>query len=103
MKVFTSAYDCTIRNTNFTSGISREVFAMDDRLISSIDLPPSGNELWISDGDGGLTHLDLRQDKSKARRWELSNVKIGCVSVNPTSPEKVLLSSNDRSLKWVVY
>ncbi|KAH8116932.1 WD40 repeat-like protein [Phellopilus nigrolimitatus] len=78
--VFTSAYDCTIRNTSFTSGLSREVFAITDTLISSFDLPPTGNEMWISDADGGLTHLDLRQDKAHARRWALSGQKIGCLN-----------------------
>ncbi|KAI5123334.1 hypothetical protein M0805_001759 [Coniferiporia weirii] len=97
--VFTSAYDCTIRSTSIVSGLSREVFAMEDTLISSFDLPPTGQELWISDAEGGLTHLDLRQDKSKARRWALSEQKIGCVSINPTSPDMLLVASNDRTLK----
>lgn len=74
---------------------------MDDVLISSIDLPPTGNEMWISDADGGLSHLDLREDKSKARRWYLAEQKVGCVSVNPTSPHMLLLSSNDRTAKYV--
>lgn len=100
-KVFTSAYDCTIRSTSFVSGSSSEVFAQDDILISSFDMPLSGNEMWISDASGGLTHLDLREDKSKARRWMLSEQKIGCVSINPTKPNLLLCSSNDRTLKCV--
>ncbi|THH05759.1 hypothetical protein EW145_g4564 [Phellinidium pouzarii] len=97
--LFTSAYDCTIRSTSITTNISREVFAIEDRLISSFDLPPTGQELWISDAKGGLTHVDLRQDKSTACRWELSDQKIGCVSINPSNPDMLLLASNDRSLK----
>ena len=75
---------------------------MDDALISSLDLPPTGNEMWISDANGGLTHLDLREDKSKARRWFLGDQKLGCVSVNPTSPHMLLVSSNDRTAKYVL-
>ncbi|THH08660.1 hypothetical protein EW146_g8923 [Bondarzewia mesenterica] len=78
--VYTSAYDCTIRSLSFTSGISREVFSTEDVLITSIDLPPAGHEMWISDAGGGVTHLDLRQDKSKARWYQLADQKIGCVS-----------------------
>lgn len=62
-------------------------------------MPPVGQELWVSDAEGGVSHIDLREDKSKARRWRLSSSKIGCVSVNPMHPEKLLCSSNDRTLK----
>ncbi|KAL5529639.1 hypothetical protein ACEPAG_5624 [Sanghuangporus baumii] len=96
--IITSAYDCTIRHTSFVTGVSREIFAMENVLISGFDLPLSGNELWVSDTEGGLTHLDLRENKSKARRWFLSEQKIGCVSVNPSEPGKLLLSSNSRKM-----
>ena len=71
---------------------------MDNALISGFDLPPSGHELWLSDAEGGITHLDFREDKSKARRWFLSDQKIGCISVNPTDPSKLVLASNSRKL-----
>lgn len=66
-------------------------------------MPPVGNEMWISDTDRGLSHIDLRENKSRARRWELSSAKIGCVSVNPTSPTTLLTASNERTLKYVHY
>ncbi|GBE82037.1 WD40 repeat-like protein [Sparassis latifolia] len=97
--VYTSSYDCTIRRLSFTSGISREIFSTDEVLISSIDLPPTGNEMWISDALGGVTHLDLRQDKSKARWYQLSDQKIGSISVNPTNTHFLVTASNSRSLK----
>ena len=71
----------------------------DDVLISSIDLTPTGQEMWVSDARGGLTHLDLRQDKSKARWFGLSDVKIGTVSINPRDPCFLLTASNSRVLK----
>ncbi|KAI0035101.1 WD40 repeat-like protein [Vararia minispora EC-137] len=97
--VYTSAYDCTVRIISFESGLSREVFSMDDTLINSIDIPPASHEMWISDAAGGLTHLDLREDKSKARWYQLSDQKIGSVSVNPLQPTFLLTASNSRILK----
>lgn len=100
-QVYTSAYDCTVRSLSFTSGISREVYSAEDMLLTSIDLTPTGHELWISDASGGITHLDLRQDKSKARRYQLSDQKIGTVSINPVVNHFVLTASNSRVLRWV--
>ncbi|KAI3610521.1 hypothetical protein WG66_006944 [Moniliophthora roreri] len=97
--VFTSSYDCTIRSLSFTTGVSREILSSDDNLITSIDLPPTGHEMWVSDAAGGLTHLDLRQPKSRARWYGLSDQKIGCVSVNPTQPHFLVTSSLSRSMK----
>ncbi|KAJ7581437.1 WD40-repeat-containing domain protein [Mycena floridula] len=97
--LYTSSYDGTIRSLSFTTGVSTEVFAAEDTLLCSIDLTPTGQEMWISDALGGLTHLDLRQRKSQAKWFNLSSVKIGCVSVNPTRPHFLLTASNDRSLK----
>ncbi|KAG5650769.1 hypothetical protein H0H81_011108 [Sphagnurus paluster] len=77
--VFTSSYDCSIRSLSFTTGISRQVYSTSDgTLISSFDLSPEGNEMWLSDSAGGITHLDLREgSKSKTRWYGLSDQKIG--------------------------
>ena len=76
------------------------MYATDDGvLISSIDLPPHGHEMWVSDGAGGVTHLDLREDKAHARRYTLSEAKIGSISVNPTRLNFLLTASNSRFLK----
>ncbi|KIM87143.1 hypothetical protein PILCRDRAFT_815601 [Piloderma croceum F 1598] len=98
--VYTSAYDCTIRSLSFETSTSREIYHSSDTLISSIDLPPSGHEMWISDTIGGLTHIDLREGNGKRPRWyELSEQKIGCVSINPREPHFLLTASNNRVLK----
>ncbi|KAF7294880.1 DNA damage-binding protein CMR1 [Mycena indigotica] len=97
--IYTSAYDCTVRSTSFPSGVSREVFVTDDVLISSIDVAPTGNDMWISDAAGDVWHRDLRQDKSVVSRYGLSDTKIGCLSINPTRPNFLVTSSNSRSLK----
>ncbi|KAK0503322.1 WD40-repeat-containing domain protein [Armillaria luteobubalina] len=101
--VYTSAYDCTIRNLSFTTGVSRQIFSSDETLLCSMDLTPTGSEMWVSDAAGGVTHLDLRQHQSKSTWYGLSDQKIGCVSVNPARPEFVLTASNSRSLRiWDV-
>ncbi|TFK86915.1 WD40 repeat-like protein [Polyporus arcularius HHB13444] len=97
--VYTSAYDCTVRTLSLASGISSEIFATDDELITSIDLPPHGHEMWISDAAGGLTHMDLRAGRAHAKRYELSDQKIGSASVNPTRPYFLVTASNSRELK----
>ncbi|KAJ3564049.1 hypothetical protein NP233_g8544 [Leucocoprinus birnbaumii] len=102
--VYTTSYDCTIRSLSFTTEVSQEIYASEDHiLITHVDLTPSGHEMWISDGIGGATHLDLREGKSKARRFGLSDNKIGCISVNPARPSFILTASNNRTLKvWDV-
>lgn len=98
--VYTSSYDGTIRSLSFTTGISHEIYSTgDETIITSIDLAPGGNEMWISDGQGGVTHLDLREDRSDTRWYGLSDTKIGCISINPTRPHFLITASNDRSLK----
>ncbi|KAI0673056.1 WD40-repeat-containing domain protein [Trametes maxima] len=97
--VYTSAYDCTVRHLSLTSGVSTEVYATDDILLTSVDLPPHGHEMWISDADGGVTHMDLRAHRSHAKRYQLSEVKVGSVSVNPTRPSFLVTASNSRELK----
>lgn len=72
---------------------------MDEVLINSFDISPTGNEIWASDELGGLSHIDLREEKGKARRWELSDKKTGCVSINPVQPHLLLVSSNSRTLR----
>ncbi|GJJ12106.1 hypothetical protein Clacol_006347 [Clathrus columnatus] len=96
--IYTSAYDCTIRSISFESGISKEVFLLDDTLISSFDISPNGHEIWVSDAKGGVTHTDLREAKTRARHYELLDTKAGCLSINPTRPEALLISSNNKSL-----
>ncbi|KAJ8584936.1 WD40 repeat-like protein [Rhizopogon salebrosus TDB-379] len=97
--LFTTSYDCTIRRLSFVSGISQEIFSSGENLITSIDLPVGGHEMWVSDDAGGLTHLDLREPKNKACWYGVSPQKIGSVSINPTSPHFLLTASNSRLLK----
>ncbi|EJF66005.1 WD40 repeat-like protein [Dichomitus squalens] len=97
--VYTSAYDCTIRTLSLASGISSELYATEDTLITCVDLPPYGHEMWISDAAGGMTHMDLRAGRNHAKRYILSEQKIGSVSVNPVRPHFLVTASNTRDLK----
>ncbi|EKM55479.1 uncharacterized protein PHACADRAFT_208996 [Phanerochaete carnosa HHB-10118-sp] len=97
--VYTSSYDGTIRTTSFVSSISTEILYNENALPTTMDLPPHGHEMWIADSNGGVTHLDLREDKSKARWYQLSEDKIGCLSVNPVVTNLLLTTSNSRVLR----
>lgn len=99
--MYTSSYDGTVRHTSFVSAISQELYHDESALPTALDLPPHGHEMWISDTNGGVTHLDLREDKSKARWYQLSEDKIGCVSINPVDPNFFLTASNSRVLRYV--
>lgn len=98
-QLYTTSYDCTIRQFSFVSGISHQIYPSSDVLITSLDPIPSGYEMWISDAAGGVTHLDLREGPNHSRWYGLSDQKIGSVSINPTSPHLILTASNSRSLK----
>lgn len=76
---------------------------MDDVLVTSMDIPPASHEMWLSDAEGWVTHRDLREDNSKRRAYQLSDQKIGSLSVNPTNPAFILTSSNNRTLKYAVF
>lgn len=114
-----SSYDCTLRSLSLPTGQSTELFALDDAdaLITHFDMTPSGQEAWIVDSQGGLSHLDTREaagtSSARRRRYEISgeraNRKIGGVSINrewrvPNSPPclaKVLPRGPARS-PWLV-
>lgn len=101
IQVLTSAYDCTIRSTSFENNVSTEVFSLagPSILINSFDIAPGGHEIWISDAQGGLTHVDQREGGRGARRQVNTKEKIGCVSVNQKQPHLLVTSSNDRMVK----
>jgi hypothetical protein len=67
---------------------SEEYFALPDEnmLITHFDLTPSGQEAWIADKDGGISHCDFREGKRGGRRWIVQDqgraAKLGGISVN---------------------
>ena len=99
-QVLTSAYDCTLRSTSFVTGKSTELFSLasSSTLLTSFDLSSNGNEIWISDALGGISHVDLREG-GRSRRQVNIKEKIGCISVNPRRDHLLATSSNDHALK----
>ncbi|KAJ9107818.1 hypothetical protein QFC19_002724 [Naganishia cerealis] len=107
-KLFTSAYDCSMRTLSLANGVSTAIYALPDpdALINHFDISPSGNEIWAVDSLGGLSHVDMREDNSKEwvrRRWIISgqrtNTKIGGVGINPMNPSLICTASNDRTMR----
>ncbi|EGF99888.1 uncharacterized protein MELLADRAFT_112356 [Melampsora larici-populina 98AG31] len=91
--VYTACYDSTVRELNFETKQSTEILdgdslSSDEMLFSAFEFANDGRELYCSDNSGGISHRDLREPKEKARRWEVSKKKIGCVSLCPTSDNR---------------
>ncbi|WWC64442.1 uncharacterized protein I303_107052 [Kwoniella dejecticola CBS 10117] len=109
--LFTSSYDCSLRHLSFSTLQSTELFAFqdDNMLVTHFDLLPNGQEAWIADRNGGLTHCDFREDKRgrERRRWIVQEegraAKLGGLSVNPLMPHLVITAGNDQHLRlWDV-
>ncbi|WVR00348.1 hypothetical protein IAU59_007491 [Kwoniella sp. CBS 9459] len=109
--LFSSSYDCSLRHLSFSTLKSTELFAFsnEDMLVTHFDLTPSGQEAWIADKNGGLSHCDLRESKRERerRRWIVQEegraAKIGGLSVNPLMPHLIVTACNDQHLRiWDV-
>ena len=48
---------------------------------------------------GGLIHIDVRSASSEYHRWQVSDKKVGDLSVNPSVPHCIATASNDRSVR----
>ena len=74
-------------------------------LITHFDLTPSGEEAWIVDKNGGISHVDIRENSKgvvERRRWvvqeEGRGSKLGGVSVNRESDHPPPTSSTFSSM-----
>ncbi|WVQ67137.1 uncharacterized protein L199_005332 [Kwoniella botswanensis] len=107
--LFTSSYDCSLRHLDFATLKSTELFAFQDEntLVTHFDLLPNGEEAWITDRYGGLTHCDFREGKNERRRFVVQDegraAKLGGISVNPLMPHLIVTAGNDQHLRlWDV-
>ena len=115
-RVYTSSYDSTLRVFSLSKHISMEVWRAPstvqlgefDILCSSssaseMETPGSchldGRSLWLADHMGGLIHIDVRSASSEYHRWQVSDKKVGDLSVNPSVPHCIATASNDRSVR----
>lgn len=57
-------------------------------LITHFDLTPSGQDAWMVDKNGGISHCDFREGGER-RRWVVQEegraAKLGGISVNRES------------------
>lgn len=116
--LYSSSYDGSIRALSLADQVSRPVWQTDgNTLFSSFDiLAPTTHvsafastphpavderQIWLADHKGGLLHLDLREQKStgRARRWQVSDKKVGSLSVNPANPAVVATASLDQHVR----
>jgi WD40 repeat protein len=92
-QLFSSSYDCTLRHLDFSTLKSTELFSHtnEDMLITHFDLVPNGQEAWIADKNGGISHCDFREGHQERRRWVVQEegraAKLGGLSVNRMSTD----------------
>lgn len=86
-QLYSTSYDCSLRRLDFSTLQSTEMYAFEDEdnLINHFDLTPNGQEAWLADKNGGISHVDFR-DNGERRRWVVQDVgrgaKLGGLSVN---------------------
>ncbi|WVQ73007.1 hypothetical protein IAR50_002570 [Cryptococcus sp. DSM 104548] len=105
--LLTSSYDCSLRQLDFSTLQSTELFRLpdEDLLINHFDITPSGQDAWMVDKNGGLSHCDFREGKNlgKRQRWVLQDegrgAKLGGVSVNPALPHLICTAGNDQHVR----
>ncbi|KAL7418571.1 hypothetical protein Q5752_007029 [Cryptotrichosporon argae] len=103
-KLYTSSYDCSLRRLEFDSLKSTEVFSFadEDMLITHFDLTPSGQEAWVADKNGGISHIDFREGGER-RRWVVQEegraAKLGGLSINPLMPHLICTAGNDQHVR----
>jgi len=99
-QLYTSSYDCSIRRFDLSTSTSTEIFASpdSDALFNHFDLTPDGNQIWLSDSDGGMNHLDMRESKNIRRRFVIAESlsaagkKVGGFAINRESRSPVSIS-----------
>ncbi|WWC91567.1 uncharacterized protein L201_006513 [Kwoniella dendrophila CBS 6074] len=107
--LFSSSYDCSLRHLSFSTLKSTEIFSFqnENQLVTHFDLLPNGQEAWIADRNGGLTHCDFRENNKRhnneRRRWIVQEegraAKLGGLSVNPLMPQFIITAGNDQHLR----
>ena len=89
-QLYTASYDCSLRRFDLATATSTEVYSTPDvdALFNQFDLTPDGNQVWLSDSDGGMNHLDMREGKHIRRRYVIAESpsaagkKVGGFSIN---------------------
>ncbi|WFD08505.1 hypothetical protein MVES1_003881 [Malassezia vespertilionis] len=115
-RIYASSYDTSVRVFSLASQTSSEVWAgrkgvqlgefailaPQQHAFEATPTPvPQLDErsLWIADHRGGLLHIETRSMEPTARRWQVSEKKIGGMAVNPAVPYCIATASNDRTVR----
>ncbi|KAJ3009344.1 UNVERIFIED_CONTAM: hypothetical protein HDU68_002747 [Siphonaria sp. JEL0065] len=103
-KVYLSCFDGSIRLMDIETQKFQEVFLHPDQdMISHFDLGLNANLLWISDGSGAATHLDIRAPRPGATNppkfYQLSEKKINTIHINPVNQNHIVIGGLDRTVK----
>ncbi|WFD32858.1 hypothetical protein MSPP1_003909 [Malassezia sp. CBS 17886] len=115
--VYASSYDGSIRRLSLSALRSDEVWDGGDEEVQLSEFAflapqlhagaatptprPQLDErsMWAADHRGGLLHLDVRAKGASARRWQVSDKKVGSIALNSAAPHCVATASNDRSIR----
>lgn len=115
-RIYSSSYDATLRVFSLSKHMSMEVWRAPSTVqlgefdilcpisnASEAETPGSchldGRSLWLADHLGGLIHIDVRSASSEYHRWQISDKKVGGLSINYGAPHCIATASNDRSVR----
>ena len=102
--ILTSSYDSSIRQMDLTSGIATELYGPTDNEadepISGLEIDQSQPQiLYFSRLDGHIGRTDTRENPAHATHlWQLSEKKIGGISLHPRSAHFLATASLDRTM-----
>ncbi|KAJ3349748.1 hypothetical protein GGF32_005299 [Allomyces javanicus] len=118
-RLYTSSYDGTVRALDLAAQQFATVASGADEITSMASSAALPNLLWLSTASGSAAAIDVRAGPipvmgasvDVSSRVDLGSPfatkslhgvfdkKCGCVSVHPTKPQLILLSSNDTSMR----
>ncbi|KAJ3362125.1 hypothetical protein GGF31_001809 [Allomyces arbusculus] len=118
-RLYTSSYDGTVRALDLAAQEFATIASGADEITSMASSAALPNFLWLSTASGSAAAIDVRAGRipvmgasvDVSSRVDLGSPfatksfhgvcdkKCGCVSVHPTKPHLVLLSSNDTSMR----
>ncbi|KAH7569161.1 hypothetical protein JRO89_XS06G0115400 [Xanthoceras sorbifolium] len=93
-KIFTSSYDGFIRLMDAEKEVFNLVYSSEYSLYSLSQQPSNTNNLYFSEGSGGLNSWDVRSGKSSTE-WLLHEARINTIDFNSQNPNIMATSSSD--------
>ncbi|CAG8800252.1 15789_t:CDS:1, partial [Gigaspora rosea] len=102
--LYTCSYDGSIRSFDFNQAKFMETFIYSEAedseyLLSSMDMDPNGQIIYLSTNHGQFGIKDIREPAEKFTEYKLHQNKIGCISINKIHPQYLVTSSKDKSMR----